>query len=98
VNYCSARAGVVTLTKCLALELAPKIKVNCVTPGWIETEEVVERYQLQVEENYRQAVAAVPLGKLGTPEDVSRMIEFLVCESTYITGQNFLVDGGKLMR
>lgn len=44
VNYCSARAGVLTLTKCLALELAPRIRVNCVTPGLIATEEVVERY------------------------------------------------------
>ncbi len=98
VNYCSARAGVLTLTKCLALELAPRIRVNCVTPGYIATEEVVERYQLHKKENYEQAISAIPLGALGTPEDIFRMVDFLVNESTYITGQNFLVDGGKLMR
>ena len=40
-NYCSARAGILTLTKCLALELAPRIRVNCVTPGYINTAEVI---------------------------------------------------------
>ena len=98
VNYCTARAGILALTKCLALELAPRIRVNCVTSGYIATEEVVERYQLQKQENYEQAIGAIPLGTLGAPEDIFRMMDFLVNESTYITGQNFLVDGGKLMR
>jgi 3-oxoacyl-[acyl-carrier protein] reductase len=97
-NYCSARAGVLALTKCLALELAPRIRVNCLTPGYIETDEVVRRYQLDRPEQLERAVGAVPLGRLGTPDDVARMVEFLVCESSYVTGQNFLVDGGMLMR
>jgi acetoacetyl-CoA reductase/3-oxoacyl-[acyl-carrier protein] reductase len=97
VNYCTARAGVVNLTKCMALELAPNIKVNCVTPGWIETDELVERYQLHNEENYRKAVSTIPLEKLGSPDDIFRMIHFIVNDSTYVTGQNFFVDGGYLM-
>ena len=96
-NYCSARAGVVNLTKCMALELAPRIKVNCVTPGWIETEELVERYQLHKDENYRKAVNTIPLERLGSPDDIFRMIYFIMNDSTYITGQNFFVDGGYLM-
>jgi acetoacetyl-CoA reductase/3-oxoacyl-[acyl-carrier protein] reductase len=94
---CSARAGVVNLTKCMALELAPRIKVNCVTPGWIETDELVERYQLHNDENYRKAVNTIPLERLGSPDDIFRMIYFIMNDSTYITGQNFFVDGGYLM-
>ncbi len=45
-NYCASKAGVINLTKCLALELAPKIRVNCIVPGYIETEEVMTRYKL----------------------------------------------------
>ena len=97
VNYCSARAGVLTLTRCLALELAPRIRVNSVTPGWIATEEVIERYGLSHPDNLARAIASVPLGRLGTPDDVFRTIHFLVSGSGYITGQNFFVDGGKLM-
>lgn len=97
VNYCSARAGVVALNKCLALELAPRIRVNCVTPGWINTSEVRERYQLEKPENLERAIHSTPLRRLGTPEDVVRLIDFLVTESSYITGQNYLVDGGMLM-
>jgi acetoacetyl-CoA reductase/3-oxoacyl-[acyl-carrier protein] reductase len=97
-NYCSARAGVMTLTRCLALELAPRIRVNCVTPGWISTEEVMERYGLRQPDSFARAVATVPLGRLGTPDDVAAVIRFLVEEAGYVTGQNFFVDGGKLMR
>lgn len=97
-NYCSARAGVLALTKCLALELAPRICVNCVTPGLIKTEEVLERYPLEDEEKAPAFLSQIPLGHFGAPEDIFRMVYFLVCDSTYITGQNFQVDGGKLMR
>jgi NAD(P)-dependent dehydrogenase (short-subunit alcohol dehydrogenase family) len=96
-NYCCARAGVLNLTKCMALELAPKIKVNCVTPGWIETEELTNRYHFNNIDNYKKAVNTIPLKKLGSPDDIFRMINFIVNESSYITGQNFFVDGGFLM-
>ena len=96
-NYCSARAGVVNLTKCMALELAPNIRVNCVTPGWIDTDEVMARYQLHDPEKYRQTVDNIPLRRLGTPEDISSLIRYIVVESSFITGQNYLVDGGMLM-
>lgn len=97
-NYCSARAGVLALTKCLALELAPRVRVNCVTPGYINTDEVVRRYQLDRPDDLERAVGTIPLGRLGTPDDVARMVGFLVCDSSYVTGQNLLVDGGMLMR
>ena len=96
-NYCSARAGILTLTKCLALELAPRIRVNCVTPGYINTAEVIERYHLDEQENLERALSGIPMSRLGTPEDVFQIIDFIVNTSSYVTGQNFFVDGGSYM-
>jgi 3-oxoacyl-[acyl-carrier protein] reductase len=97
-NYCSARAGVLTLTKCLALELAPNIRVNTVTPGLIDTRELRERYRLDDETKRKAHEQDIPLRKIGDPEDIAAMILFLVESGKYITGQNFFVDGGLCMR
>jgi NAD(P)-dependent dehydrogenase (short-subunit alcohol dehydrogenase family) len=96
-NYCSAKAGVINLTRCLALELAPRIRVNCITPGFIETEEVMTRYNLDQPENLTTLINNIPRGRLGQPEDVFRAAEFLVEKADYITGQNLFVNGGNLM-
>jgi 3-oxoacyl-[acyl-carrier protein] reductase len=96
-NYCSAKAGILTLTKCLALELAPKIRVNCIIPGYIDTEEVITRYHLDDPAELAKAVATVPMGRLGTPLDIFTAINFLVNEATYMTGQNLCVNGGNFM-
>ena len=98
INYCTARAGILNFTRCLALELAPKIQVNTITPGYIATEEVVTRYALDIKENYDKVVSAIPAGRLGTLEDVFKTLYFLVNDASYITGQNFVVDGGCIMR
>jgi 3-oxoacyl-[acyl-carrier protein] reductase len=97
VNYCSAKAGVITLTKCLALELAPKICVNCVLPGQMQTEEVMTRYNLYDKNNLERMINMIPLGRLGTTEDVYRVVRFLVKDAEYITGQSFFVNGGQVM-
>jgi acetoacetyl-CoA reductase/3-oxoacyl-[acyl-carrier protein] reductase len=96
-NYCSSKAGVIALTKCLALELAPAIRVNCVFPGRVRTEEVLTRLNLRDPATYEASVKAIPLGRLGEPEDIYRIIRFLIEESDYITGQNFFVNGGLFM-
>ena len=98
VNYCTARAGILNFTRCLALELAPKIQVNTVTPGYIETDEVVTRHALHIKENHDNAINAIPAGRLGTPEDIFKTLYFIVNDSSYVTGQNFVVDGGLIMR
>ena len=97
-NYCSARAGVLALTKCLAQELAPRIRVNTVTPGRIDTEELRGRYQLEDAQRKLRLEQEVPMQRLGTPEEVADMILYLASAGQYITGQNFLVDGGLFMR
>ncbi len=96
-NYCSAKAGVISLTKCLALELAPTIAVNCVVPGFMETEEVMERFHLHDPAKRREMEARIPDGRLGTVKDIFRMTSFLVNEATYVTGQNLFVNGGQYM-
>ncbi len=96
-NYCSARAGVNVLTKCMALELAPHIRVNCVVPGYIDTEELMTRYNLSDPERRQQIESTIPLGRLGTPDDICKTVLFLIRDAEYITGQNFFVNGGYFM-
>ena len=95
-DSCS-KAGVINLTKCLALELAPRIRVNCIVPGFIGTEEVMTRYDLHNKAKYDAAVEGTPMRRLGTPEDIFNTAQFIVDGATYVTGQNFFVNGGDFM-
>ncbi|HEY5658409.1 MAG TPA: 3-oxoacyl-ACP reductase FabG [Myxococcota bacterium] len=91
VNYAASKAGIIGATKSLAQELAKRnITVNCVAPGWIETD--------MLGGADRQALAAVvPLRRLGTPDDVAAAVSFLFSEgASYITGQVLSVNGGLL--
>lgn len=98
VNYCASKAGLLQLTKCLALELAPKVRVNCLIPGAIETDEVVTRFRLDDPGERAKMIAEIPYGRLGTTKDVADALEFLVGPgSTYLTGQKIIVDGGQFM-
>lgn len=87
--YCVSKAGVICLTKALAKELAPTVRVNAVAPGPV----------LLPEDFGPEARAAVeratPLRRVGTPEDVARCIRFLVEEAAFSTGALFHVDGGR---
>ena len=87
--YCVSKAGIVALTKALAKELAPSVRVNAVAPGPV----------LLPDDFGPQDVAAVeratPLGRVGTPEDVARAIRFLAEEAGFSTGSILHVDGGR---
>jgi 3-oxoacyl-[acyl-carrier protein] reductase len=87
-SYSAAKAGMVGLTRCLALEVARHgITVNAVAPGWIETASSTEHEIL--------AGKNTPVGRPGRPDEVAAAIAFLATESTsYITGQLIIVDGG----
>lgn len=97
-NYCAAKAGVIALTKCLALELAPAIQVNCLCPGFVPTADVVERFGFHDETVREQMRRNIPLARFGTPEDVGRAAVFLAGPGAdYITGHVLFVNGGLFM-
>lgn len=94
-NYAAAKAGIIGLTKSVARELAPRgITVNAVAPGFIETDMTSD-----LPEKAKEAfLSAIPLGRAGSPEDVARVVSFLVSDdATYMTGQTLHVDGGMVM-
>lgn len=96
LNYCAAKAGVLVMTKCLAIELAPAVRVNCIIPGTIRTPEIEERYDLAA--NEKQMAERTLLNRIGEPSDVANVVEYLISdESAYITGQKVIVDGGSFL-
>jgi pteridine reductase len=88
--YSVAKAGLAALTRALALELAPRVRVNGVAPGAIAWP---EDGQLDPGERER-VMATTPLGRVGTPGDVAQAVHFLAC-APYVTGQIVAVDGGR---
>lgn len=95
-NFCAAKAGVIVLTKCMALELAPRIRVNCLVPGSVRTREVIERYDLETEEGLEAELATLPMGRLGEFEDITHMVHCIV-DAKFTTGAKFYVNGGQYM-
>ncbi|MGW2816712.1 SDR family NAD(P)-dependent oxidoreductase [Streptomyces sp. NPDC001415] len=98
VNYCASKAGLLHLTRCLALELAPAIRVNSLIPGFTDTAEVVERYGLAEPDRRAEVLGQIPLRSIGTVENIADALEFLVGSAgRYVTGQQLVVDGGNFM-
>ncbi len=88
--YGSAKAGLEMLTRALARELAPDIRVNGIAPGSILWQESDLSEDLK-----RQILKRTPLGRLGTPDDIARAVLFLVRDAPYVTGAILPVDGGR---
>lgn len=94
-NYCATKAGVGGFTRSLAKELGPRnITVNAVSPGFIDTDMTKE-----LPEPNRQAILSqVPMNRLGEPDEIAAVVEFLVSDgAAYITGENIHVNGGMYM-
>jgi len=94
-NYAASKAGIIALTKTVAKELASRnINANAVAPGFIQTEMTAKL----PEDIKKKMLEAIPLAKLGTPQDVANTCLFLASdESSYITGQVITIDGGMVM-
>jgi pteridine reductase len=88
-HYTASKAGLIALTKALAVELAPRIRVNAISPGTVVFPEDFD------EAARRAHLARVPLGRVGSAEDVARVAVFLAREAPYISGQVIAVDGAR---
>ena len=102
VHYCASKGGINSMIRALALELAPKkITVNAVAPGAIDTPGASQPDQPKTaaEAARKQTIAAIPLSRMGQPEDIANAVVFLASEKAgYITGQTIIVDGGWTLR
>jgi|SRR5450755_10772 3-oxoacyl-[acyl-carrier protein] reductase len=97
-NTCASKAAVMLLTQCLALELGPKIRANTIIPGMTLTEETEQRYHLDNPTVLRARADAVPLQRIGTPDDIANAVLLLLSnEAQFINGQKIVVDGGQSM-
>lgn len=93
-SYNASKAGVIELTKSMALELAPTIRVNAVCPGFILTPMQEAEY---TPEMLRESENKIPLKRLGKPEEVAGLFAFLASDDAkYLTGQTYVIDGGEL--
>lgn len=93
-NYASAKAGIMAMTRSLALEVSQfNIRVNAVAPGFIETDMV----RTMPAEKRAMATSLIPLRRLGKPEEIAEVVSFLLSDAaSYIQGQSLVVDGGMI--
>lgn len=94
VDYNASKAGVIQLSQSMALELAPKIRVNVVCPGYVLTPMQEAEY---TEQMLKECESKIPLGRLGRPDEIASLFAFLASdEASYITGHTYVIDGGEI--
>jgi NAD(P)-dependent dehydrogenase (short-subunit alcohol dehydrogenase family) len=91
--YNAVKAGINGMTRAMAVDLGPDIRVNTVNPGWVAVERTLE----EMDEGYRDHLEEIhPIGRIGHPEDVAGTVAFLASDdAAFITGASLLVDGGR---
>ena len=84
-SYTASKAGLVGLTHAMAMTLGPRVRVNCISPGWIAHQSKLTK----------RAHAQHPAGRVGRDEDIAEMVAYLLSDAAgFITGANFVIDGG----
>jgi len=99
--YCATKGAVDSLTKSLALELAPKVRVNAIAPGWIETPFTLDGLEKSNDPAaYRKEVESMhALNRVGLPEEIAKSIFWISSpESSFMTGSVVVVDGGYIIK
>lgn len=93
--YAASKGGVVALTHALALSLGPDVRVNCVSPGWIDVTGWKKKSARDPAKLSKADHAQHPVGRVGTPEDIAEAVLYLLeAQSGFVTGANLVVDGG----
>ncbi len=93
--YSASKGGIVALTHALSISLGPDVRVNCISPGWIETSNWQKKGKWHKAMHSKKDKSQHPAGRVGNPEDIANLAYFLVSDqSSFITGSNFVVDGG----
>ncbi|MGE5894956.1 MAG: glucose 1-dehydrogenase [bacterium] len=93
--YTASKGGLVSLTHALSVSLGPEIRVNCISPGWIETSEWKKKELRSKAKLTTMDHMQHPAGRVGIPEDIASLAAYLISpEATFVTGANFVVDGG----
>jgi len=97
-DYAATKGAIQSLTKSLAVELAPRITVNCVAPGWVDTEMCERPFGRDAGSGKREIEAGIPLGRVASPEDIAGPIVFLCSDlARHITGEILNVNGGSVL-
>jgi hypothetical protein len=97
--YSASKGGLVALTHAMAVSLGPQVRVNCISPGWIEVSAWRKRRVRKKPALSEADHAQHPVGRVGAPEDIASLAAFLVSrEAGFITGANFVADGGMTRR
>jgi 3-oxoacyl-[acyl-carrier protein] reductase len=97
-DYAATKGAVIALTKSLAVELAPRVTVNCVAPGWVDTEMSRKPYERGAGSGRRDIEKTIPLGRVASAEDVAGPIVFLCSDlARHITGEILNVNGGSVL-
>ena len=93
--YSASKGGILALSHALAMSLGPEIRVNCISPGWIDVSGTKKKSKANQIELSETDHLQHPAGRVGKPEDIANMVLFLLSpENDFITGQNFIIDGG----
>src|SRR5690242_11936089 len=97
-DYAATKGAVISFTKSLAVELAPRIIVNCVAPGWVDTEMSAVPYGAAGGEGRRAIERTIPMGRVATPEEIAGPIVFLCSDlARFLTGEILNVNGGSVL-
>lgn len=96
-GYAAAKGGIDALTHAMAVSLGPKVRVNAVRPGWIETRNWQKQPNREQVEHREQDKAQHPVGRVGNPEDIAQTVDWLI-GAGFVTGQAINVDGGMTVK
>lgn len=97
--YSASKGGILALTHSLAVSLGPKVRVNAISPGWIDVSQWKKRSERMELVHSPEDLSQHPVGRIGTPEDIANACLFLASpESGFITGANLVIDGGMTVK